>query len=60
MTTIQAVDWRLIAVLADALGVKRETVDKWRERRSVPHRWRLQLILQSKGQLSINDPFEDS
>lgn len=38
-------DCQIIETLAKELGVHRETRRKWRERRSVPHRWRLPLLM---------------
>jgi hypothetical protein len=48
-------DWMLIDRAAEAIGVSRESRKKWRQRNHVPHRWRLPLITQTGGLLSVND-----
>ena len=45
-------DWKLIAELGASLGVKPKALEKWRERGSVPHRWRPKIIRASEGALS--------
>ena len=45
----------LIDRAAEAIGVSRESRKKWRQRNHVPHRWRLPLITQTGGLLSVND-----
>jgi sialic acid synthase SpsE len=37
-------EWNLICQLADARGVSKAAISKWRERASVPHKWRIQLM----------------
>ena len=49
------VDWELIAKTALSLGVTKKNLEKWRERKSVPHKWRLPII--KEAGLSI-DAFE--
>lgn len=56
---MNSVDWKLIGFIAETLGVEANTVEKWRERKSVPHKWRIRLILESKGRLTIDDVFEE-
>jgi hypothetical protein len=48
-------DWMLIDRAAEAIGVSRESRKKWRQRNHVPYRWRLPLITQTNGLLSVND-----
>ena len=48
-------DWELIAKTALSLGVTKKNLEKWRERKSVPHKWRLRIIREAG--LSI-DAFE--
>ena len=50
-----SVDWELIAKTALSLGVTKKNLEKWRERKSVPHKWRLPII--KEAGLSI-DAFE--
>jgi len=38
-------DWDFINSLAKAQGVSAEARKKWRQRGSVPHRWRLPLLI---------------
>lgn len=47
--------WGMIDRAAAALGVKADNRRKWRERKSVPHRWRLPLIRETGGALSADD-----
>lgn len=47
--------WDVIAATAREMGVKEEALRKWREREGVPGKWQVPLIVQSKGQLSVND-----
>lgn len=47
--------WEMIDRAAAALGVKPDNRRKWRERKSVPHRWRLPLIRETGGALSADD-----
>lgn len=42
-------DYQIIEVLARELGVHGEARRKWRERRTVPHRWRLPLLAAAKA-----------
>jgi hypothetical protein len=53
-------NWPLIDLIAQRLGVKIEARRKWRQRNSVPHKWRLALILASDGALSANDFLNNS
>jgi hypothetical protein len=55
MTNDTRTNWALIDLIAQRLGVKTEARRKWRQRNSVPHKWRLALILASGGALSAND-----
>jgi hypothetical protein len=48
--------WHHIDVIAERLGVKLGTRRKWRQRGSVPHRWRLP-ILQASGGVILADDF---
>ncbi len=45
-------DWNLIDQAAKALGVGKEARKKWRQRKTVPHRWRLPLIAETDGKIS--------
>jgi hypothetical protein len=51
--------WHHIDVIAERLGVKLGTRRKWRQRGSVPHRWRLP-ILQASGGVILADDFTAS
>jgi hypothetical protein len=48
--------WAHIDAIAERLGVKIEARRKWRQRGSVPHRWRLP-ILQASGGVILADDF---
>jgi hypothetical protein len=48
--------WHHIDAIAERLGVKLGTRRKWRQRGSVPHRWRLP-ILQASGGVILADDF---
>jgi len=47
--------WSAIEKAALSLGVRKDSVRKWRERGSVPHRWRLPIIVQTGGAIGPND-----
>ena len=51
-------DWELIGDVARSLGVRDRALEKWRERKSVPHKWRLPIIRQSEGRISL-DAFDN-
>ena len=52
--------WAAIRNLALALGVQTDTVDKWRARGSVPHRWRFPILAEAgkRGVLLTFDEME--
>jgi len=43
------IDWDLIERLAQELGVTKHATAKWRQRQSVPHKWRLPIVIKSEG-----------
>lgn len=45
-------DWKLVKTVARNLGVRDKAIEKWWQRKSVPHRWRLPLIEATKGKIS--------
>jgi hypothetical protein len=47
--------WMQIEAIAERLGVKPEARRKWRERGSVPHRWRLPILQAGAGIISADD-----
>lgn len=47
-------DWDLIGAIAVSLGVGPRALEKWRERGSVPHKWRLPIIRASDGRVSLD------
>lgn len=47
--------WNRIDATAKRMGVPYFTRRKWRQRGTVPHKWRLALIQQSGGQIVAND-----
>jgi len=53
-------DWKLLRKFARELGVSDKAFSKWRERRWVPHKWRIPIIRQSGGYVSLSffDAFE--
>ncbi len=55
METQAHIDWSLIDRAAQALGVSEAARRKWKQRGSVPHRWRIALIQQTAGAVSAND-----
>lgn len=55
---MDCVDWTNIDTAARALGVREEALKKWHQRGSVPHKWRLAIIRQTGGLISI-DAFGD-
>ena len=50
-------DWDLIDQAAQVLNVGKEARKKWRQRRSIPHRWRIAILKQTNGKVSV---FEES
>ena len=55
METQSHIDWSLIDKAARALGVSEAARRKWRQRGSVPHKWRIALIQQTAGAVTAND-----
>jgi hypothetical protein len=57
---VMELDWTVVEAAARSLGVTAVALKKWRQRGSVPHRWRLPIIRSSNGQLSLAafDEFE--
>ena len=51
----RTLEWKVIEVTARKLGVGEKALEKWRERRSVPHKWRIAIIRASEGLVSIDD-----
>jgi hypothetical protein len=51
----QKTSWDYIDAIAKRLGVKSEARRKWRERGSVPHRWRLPILQEGGGLVAISD-----
>jgi hypothetical protein len=49
------IDWDLVELVAEVLGVPYFTYKKWRQRNHVPYKWRLDLILASKGKITADD-----
>jgi len=47
-------DWELIGNAARALGVRDKNIEKWRQRKSVPHKWRIAIVLQTRGLVPLN------
>ena len=47
-------DWELVEELARGLGVQELNLEKWRQRKSVPHKWRLPIIRSSGGRVSVD------
>lgn len=52
--------WKVVRRYALELGIATKTIDKWRERRTVPYRWRIPLVRKSGGliPLSLFDALE--
>jgi hypothetical protein len=44
----ESLDWTIVDRAAEALGVTKDSLKKWRQR-GVPHRWRIPLIRQTGG-----------
>lgn len=42
-------DWELVERIAGELGVTPHACAKWRQRNSIPHKWRLSIVLKSGG-----------
>jgi len=42
-------EWDLILRAAESLGVSRQARAKWRQRQSVPHRWRPSIVTVTCG-----------
>lgn len=47
-----AIDWDIVERAALRLGVSQFAVDKWRQRQTIPHKWRPLLILETAGGIS--------
>jgi hypothetical protein len=48
----RTIDWDLVERAALQLGVSRFAVDKWRQRQTVPHKWRPHLVIHTNGAIS--------
>ena len=44
-----AIDWDIVERAALQLGVSQFAIDKWRQRQTIPHKWRPHLILATAG-----------
>jgi hypothetical protein len=47
-------DWMLLRKIARDLGVSPKAFSKWRERKCVPHKWRIPIIQASGGYVSLS------
>lgn len=47
--SMDQINWDLIEKLAQELGLTKYATAKWRQRKSVPHKWRLPIVLKSNG-----------
>lgn len=47
--------WDEIEAAARDLGVKDDALRKWAERRRVPGKWQVPIIVQSNGRISVKD-----
>jgi hypothetical protein len=47
-------DWKAVEEAAQSLGVTAVALKKWRQRGSVPHKWRLPIIRNSDGRISLD------
>jgi len=56
----RSADWKVLRRFALELGIAQKAIDKWRERRKIPHRWRIPLVRISGGiiPLSLFDALE--
>lgn len=45
------VNWDLIENIAHELGVTKYATAKWRQRGTVPYKWRLSIVLKSEGKI---------
>lgn len=48
-------NWPAVLAIAERLGVSYAARMKWKERGSIPHKWRRSVILASDGALSWAD-----
>ncbi len=53
-------NWDLIDQAAAALQVSAPARKKWRQRKAVPHKWRLPLIKQTNGKLTVFEETPES
>jgi hypothetical protein len=51
----KSIDWDLIDYLAERQGVEYWARRKWRQRQHVPHKWRLAIIMASRGRIKPVD-----
>lgn len=47
----ESLNWELVKEAGRALGVREKALEKWWQRRSVPHKWRLPIIRQTQGRI---------
>ena len=52
---VKTTNWDLIEKLAQELGVTKHATAKWRQRNTVPHKWRLPIVLKSGGLIRWDD-----
>ena len=48
----RTINWDLVEEAALQLGVSRFAVDKWRQRQTIPHKWRPHLVIHTNGAIS--------
>ena len=47
--------WPTVRAAAETLGINEEAMRKWQERKSIPSRWHVRLIMASNGALQLDD-----
>jgi hypothetical protein len=53
MKSTTDIGWDTIERVADQLGIRKNTVAKWKERKCIPYKWRLPIIIKSNGKISL-------
>ena len=49
------INWTVIDQIGEALGVGYRARQKWRQRNHIPHKYRLQIVIRTRGAIGAED-----
>lgn len=47
-------DWKLVDTIGSQLGVNYRARQKWRQRKIVPHKYRIEMLARSGGRITVD------